>query len=142
MTSKEKGASKIVSGIVTITRRRSAALALMLLLTACESPSQLRQKSPDLDEMTNAVPERLAGCIGDKFEGSPGSFNTRFSTRPTTNGYSISGDQAAPGLYSFGGTDTIILVDIAKLGDKTHVQVWSHNLIGTSPFIAVVRACL
>ena len=78
---------------------------------ACATPGSLRQGKPDLDEVTNAPPERVVGCIGDKLEdlglGSAGG--VRLSTRPTTNGYSISGDQTLPGFYATGGTDTIVL---------------------------------
>jgi hypothetical protein len=113
----------------------------MLLLTACATAGGLRQGKPDLDEVTNTPSERLAGCIGDKFEASPAASRVRFSTRPTMNGYSISGDQTLPGLFA-GGTDTIILVDITKLDSTTRIQVWTHILMGTSPLIAVVRTCL
>jgi hypothetical protein len=120
---------------------QSLAIALMLLVTACATAGDLRQGKTDLDEVTNTPSERLAGCIGDRFESSPAASRVRFSTRPTMNGFSISGDQSLPGLFT-GGTDTIILVDITKHDTATRIRVWTHILVGTSPLIAVVRTCL
>jgi hypothetical protein len=116
------------------------ALGLGLGLSGCATPVSLRQGKPDLDEMTNTPTERVAGCVGDKLEnlglGSAGG--VRLSTRPTTIGYSISADQSA-GV----GADTIVLVDISKVGDsKTHVQLFTHFLIGGANYIPLVRGCL
>lgn len=125
---------------------RFYALALVSLLTACASPQALRQKIPDLDIVTGIPAERLAGCIGDKFEGYTGGGdpNIRYYTRPTANGFSISGEQHLSGLYGE-GTDTPVLVDLTKVdGDKVHVQMWSNYPFpaGTRNMVALVRACL
>jgi hypothetical protein len=134
MKSKEKDARNIVS----LTRNRSVPLALMLLLTACASPGELRQGRPDLDETTNIPAERVAGCIGDKVDASGLSAALNFATRPTTNGYSISGSKAGP----WGGTDTNVLVDI-KSADKTQVQLFTHGLLfGSDPWVSLVKGCL
>lgn len=111
----------------------------LFVLTACASPGELRQGRPDIDEVTAFPPERVAGCIGDKLEAWSGASRTRLSTRPTTKGYSISGDQAVGG-----EADTIILVDISKLDSKTHVQLFTHFIggLGADPIKAMVRGCL
>lgn len=104
-------------------------VALVGILAACAAtPTGLRQGKPDLDEVTNIPAERLAGCIGDKIEVAANlALRTRFSSRPTTNGYSISAEQASYG----GATDTIILVDITRLdSNKTHIQLYTHFLGG------------
>lgn len=112
----------------------------LLVLSACASPGDLRQRTPEIDQMSATPAERLAGCIGDKLEAAPNA-GTRFSTRPTANGYSIAGEQAIYGLYG-AGSDTIVLIDVTKQNDQSHVQIWSHNLIGVSPFVAVAKTCL
>lgn len=119
------------------------ALSIVLLaLAACAGPVDLRGSKPDLDEVTNIPPERVAGCVGDKFESAFTGFGTtvKFSTRPTSNGYSISGDEAGPML--FGGTDTILLVDIAKLESNTRVQLFTHIIAGQGKWISLVKGCL
>jgi hypothetical protein len=114
-------------------------MASLFLLVACATPVSLRQGKPDLDEMTNTPPERVAGCVGDKLEnlglGSAGG--VRLSTRPTTNGFSISADQSAAV-----GADTIVLVDINKVDSKTSVQLFTHFIVGGAGYIPLVRGCL
>ena len=118
-------------------------MASVFFLAACATPGSLRQGKPDLDEVTNAPSERVAGCIGDKLEDlGLGSAGVRLSTRPTTNGYSISGDQTLPGFYAGGGTDTILLIDISKVDSKTRVQLFTHVLMGGPDYISLIRGCL
>jgi len=130
-------------GTTTVTIKRSAALALTLLLSACATPGQLRQKATDLDEVSSVPAERLAGCVGDKLEvffGRDG--NTRISTRPMTNGFSVEGTGTVGG---WGGTDTPVLVDITRQDDgKTHVQAWDNLLSGSggAALATLVRGCL
>jgi hypothetical protein len=45
-------------------------MALLFFLVGCATPGSLRQGKPDLDEMSNTPPERVAGCVGDKLEDS------------------------------------------------------------------------
>ena len=117
--------------------------AALFVLGGCQSPVQLRQSVAGLDEVTNVPAERLAGCVGDKLEASSlGSAGTRFSSRPTTNGFSISGVDTPGGIYS-GSTDTPILVDITRRDDgKTRIQVWTNLVMGTAQMISLVRGCL
>ena len=117
-------------------------LTAALLLGGCATATSLRQGAPDLDMTTNVPAERVAGCVGDKLEAHPLAASTMFSTRPTTTGYSISGVQTMPGLYAAGGTDTIILVDIAMLEATTRVQVFTHLFMGSGQISALVRGCL
>ncbi len=116
----------------------------LFTLAACASPQELRQKIPDLDQMTSVPAERLAGCIGDKFEAYKGDPNIRYHTRPTTNGFSIAGESQTSGIYGQ-GTDTPVLVDLTKVDDgKVRVQMWSNYPFpaGTRNMLALVRACL
>lgn len=114
---------------------------VLFVLSACASPMSLRQGKPDLDEITNSLPERVAGCIGDKLEASPITSRASLSTRPTVNGYNISVNQTLPLTYG-GGADTVILVDINKVEAGTHVQVFTHFLTGDGGMPALVKGCL
>jgi hypothetical protein len=115
------------------------ALPMASLFFLVATPGSLRQGKSDLDEMTNTPAERVAGCVGDKLEdlglGSAGG--VRLSTRPTTNGYSISADQSAAV-----GADTIVLVDISKVDSKMRVQLFTHFLIGGASYTSLIRGCL
>lgn len=117
-------------------------MVALFVLAACASPGELRQKPTNLSELTNAPVDRVAGCIGDKLEGVASANRGRLSSRPTSNGYSISIDQTMPGLWSAGGTDTIVLVDISKTDNKTRVQLFTHFLMGDGGVPALVRECL
>ena len=111
--------------------------AALFALGACASPMSLRQGKPDLDEVTNSAPERVAGCIGDKLEASPVASQGRLSSRPTANCYSISENQALTA-----GDDTIVLVDIAKTDNGSRVQLFTHFLAGNGGIPAIIRGCL
>jgi hypothetical protein len=117
-------------------------MAALVALAACASPSSLRESKPDLDEVSDKPAEQLAGCIGDRFEDSRvDRGGMRLSTRPTSNGYSISGDRTDH-LFLAPAVDTKLLVDITKLGNKTHVQLFTHVIAGEGTWIALVRSCL
>ena len=119
-------------------------MAVLFVLTACATPRELRQKVPDFDEVTNIPAERMAGCVGDKLEANAGDPNTRYSTRPTTNGFSVEGVSNMGGIYS-GSTDTPVLVDITRQNDgKTLIQLWSNYPFpaGTRNVVSLVKACL
>ncbi|MDE2467142.1 MAG: hypothetical protein KGO02_26030 [Alphaproteobacteria bacterium] len=64
------------------------------------------------------------------------------ATRLTETGYSISGSATLPGLWSAGGTDTVVLVDIDTLKDKTLVKLYTHFVIGGGVITKLVRECL
>ena len=117
----------------------------LLVLSACATPGQLRQRTPDFDQVSSVPAERLAGCVGDKLEASDlSSSTTRFSTRPTTNGFSVEATSTMGGIYS-GSTDTPVIVDITRQDDgKTHVQLWSNFPFpaGTRNVISIVGGCL
>ena len=121
-------------------------MAVPFVLTACQSPGELRAGAPKLDQTTNTPAERVAGCVGDKLEASPVARQggllpgAALSSRPTANGYSISVTQTG----GFGGTDTIILVDISKVDNQnTRVQLFTHFLFGGDGGMSpLVRACL
>lgn len=113
-----------------------------LLLSGCASAGQLRGGRADIDSMTDKPAERVAGCIGDAFEkfnvGFIGMQGISFSTRPTAAGLSISGVQA--GLM---GSDTVILVDIAKADGRIRVMMFDHFLgSGGGKWADFVRGCL
>lgn len=111
-------------------------MVMLFILTTCAAPGDLRNHQADIDQMTDKPAELVAGCIGDKLEYL--SSQTTLSTRPTSNGYSISAIQN-------GGftTDTIVLVDINKLDSKTHVQLFIHDLAwGNERIISAVRGCI
>jgi hypothetical protein len=114
----------------------------LFALAACATPTSMRGGGkPDFDAMSDKDPQKMAGCISDRFEEADVGFTgVRFSTRPTSLGYSISGDKAGPLL--FGGADTILLVDVAKSDNKTRVQLFTHILMGEEKWIALVRACI
>jgi hypothetical protein len=118
-------------------------MVALLALGACANPVGLRQGRSVLDETTAKPSERVAGCIGDKLEAqNSGLSQIRYSTRPTSNGYSISGDETSSVLW--GGTDTILLIDISNTSDKTRVKMYTHFLIGDGPaaFFDSVRECI
>lgn len=118
-------------------------MVALLALGACASPAGLRQGRPVLDETTAKRSERVAGCIGDKLDAQNSTLSQiRYSTRPTSNGYSISGDQT--GLVLWGGTDTILLIDISNTGDETRVKMYTHFLVGDGPaaYFDLVRGCI
>lgn len=135
---------KLVWGHMEFQLKRLLALALFVSVAACASPQELRQKIPDLDVVSSIPAERLAGCIGDRFEADGGNPNLRYYTRPTANGFSIAGEEHMNGIYG-GGADTPVLVDLAKLDDgKVHVLMWSNYPFpaGTRKMLALVRSCL
>ena len=118
-------------------------MVALLALGACASPAELRQGRSVLDETTAKPAERVAGCIGDKLEAqSTALLRVRYSTRPTLNGYSISGNETSSVLW--GGTDTILLIDISNTSDKTRVKMYTHVLIGDGPakYFDIVRGCI
>lgn len=116
---------------------RASLLVLSILLASCASPASLRQRMPDLDEMTNISADRVAGCVGDKLEASPVASQGRLSSRPTANGFSITESQ---GLAT--GDDTIVLVDISRIDSKTRVQLFTHFLTGDGGMSVLIRGCL
>ena len=116
-------------------------LAGCLVVCACASPASLRSGKPALDQTSGKAPERMAGCISDKFE-NVGFAATRiqFSTRPTSNGYSISASQTSYTLL--GGSDTILLVDISNSSGGSRVQMYTNFIIGGESWVALARSCL
>lgn len=119
-------------------------LAFVLLLPGCVSTANLRERAPDLDQVATGAPEKVAGCIGDKLEASPvASQNGQatLSSRPTTNGYSISEVQTAGGLYG-ASSDTIVLVDITKVDTGSRVQLFTHFMTGNGGMPALIKPCL
>lgn len=121
------------------------AVSACFVLAGCASPTQLRGGKPDIDVVTDRPAERVAGCISDEFEKAnvsiPFAPSTTFSTRPTADGFSISGTQ--PGSLLLGGSDTVILVDLAKADGGTHVTMFDHFIAsGGGKWAGLVRGCL
>lgn len=117
-------------------------IAALLCLSACASPTELRGRKADIDAMTDKTAELVAGCIGDEFE----KFNVGFiamqgikiSSRPTANGYSISGTQSG-----LAGSDTVFLVDVTKADGKTHVMMFDNFIVsGGGKWATLARGCL
>jgi hypothetical protein len=142
-TAKGDGTMKSVKWLETLMLRIFLPMVALLALAACASPAGLREGSPVLDETTAKPSERVAGCIGDKLEAQNSALSQiQYSTRPTSNGYSISGDQTS--LVLWGGTDTILLIDISNSGNETRVKMYTHFLIGNGPvaWFKLVRGCI
>lgn len=114
-----------------------AALTACLAVSACATAASLRGKAPDLDQVVTGTPEKVAGCIGDKLEASPIMSRGTLSSRPTTNGYSISEVETLSG-----GTDTVILVDLTKADAGTRVELYTHFMTGNGGIPALIRGCL
>lgn len=119
---------------------RAMLVVSAVFLSACASPGTLRNGNPDLTEATDKAPDRVAGCIGDRLEDLRIGTTVKFSTRPTANGFSISGDQS--GFMLTGGTDTIVLIDISKNETRTNVRLYTHVLMGGPNYSSLIRSCL
>lgn len=115
-------------------------IGALLLLAGCQSAMNLRNGRVVLEETSAKPADQVAGCIGDKIESQNTSISqTTYSTRPTADGFSISGTQ---GLSV--GTDTILLIDISRTSDGTRVKMYTHFLVGDGPaaYFAAVRGCV
>lgn len=121
--------------------------ALAAMVSGCASPGTLRSGDRGtalLDRETSNDPQKVAGCIADRLDAWPGRQDLQFATRPTEGGYSISGTSSPTVLGVPSGTDTVVLVDIRKKGEKTEVQLFTHFLIGDghTALVPLVSACL
>lgn len=115
-------------------------IAALLLLAGCESAMSLREGRVILEETSTKPADQVAGCIGDKIEAQNSSLSQiTYSTRPTADGFSISGIQ---GLTV--GADTILLIDISRTSQGTRIRMYTHFLVGDGPpvYFMAVRGCV
>ncbi len=126
---------------IGITAMKNVSLIFaMLLLAACSTPGELRARAPVFDEVINAPAERLVGCLADQLE----SFRKGVTTRPTSNGYSISAEGDVGLWGATGGRDTVFVIDIAKADNKSHVKFFSGLAFssGNERVISFIRKCI
>lgn len=117
----------------------ASAFVCALICAGCSTPGDLRDGMPVLEQASMKSPEQIAGCIGDRLETDKTVFDsTNISVRPTSTGYSVSGTESV-----YTGSDTVLLIDIAKTPSGSDLKMFTHYLIGKGPplYFAAVRDC-
>jgi hypothetical protein len=107
-------------------------IAFALVLVGCASPADYRKTTPDLSLSSKKSPLEISTCAGDR---STEIFPTGFTTRTTSNGYSLVG---------LGGGVVYFLVDIEGKPGGSTTKYWSGTAAVASvyrEFMAIVQIC-
>lgn len=113
------------------------ALIGVALVAGCATPGDLRGKAPRYDTTSASPPEKVVGCIADLLEKEMNE--TNLLSRPTTNGYAITKNDA----MVMWGPHAAYVLDIARAADKTRVAFYSNLAFNRDDekIIAIIKRC-
>lgn len=101
---------------------RILAVALVVLISGCTTPGDVRMKSPALDLNSKKNSKDVVGCIADGLEKA--SPTAQVYSRPITNGFTVWEEVKAMLLSP--RNETLLVVDIIDIPSGSNTKLYSN----------------
>lgn len=101
---------------------RILAVALVVLISGCTTPGDVRMKSPALDLNSKKSSKDVVGCIADGLEKA--SPTAQVYSRPITNGFTVWEEVKAMLLSP--RNETLLVVDIIDIPSGSNTKLYSN----------------
>lgn len=101
---------------------RILAIALVVLVSGCTTPGDVRMKSPVLDLNSKKSSKDVVGCIADGLERA--SPTAQVYSRPITNGFTVWEEVKAMLLSP--RNETLLVVDIIDIPSGSNTKLYSN----------------
>lgn len=115
-------------------------LFIVIGLTGCVTPSDLRKETPALDMTSKKSAKAVALCIAEKWENTKPfmAFSSPLvNTNIRPNGYSIT----ATDINHFGSTTTITLADVTEVKTESATRYYKFGTGGFGDYDQAVKEC-
>lgn len=108
-------------------------LLLAAALSACATPAEMRQRSPEMELKSTLTSKSVSICIADRWE-SACAGTTPINMRPIEGGYTVSWRNEVYG-------HTGMLVDVKDTLDGSLTRYFKNMVIGEGTFDQIVIDC-